>query len=94
MSTTSDPIALATGLYAHRGDDVDAKEQGQWGVSVRYRAASMNTEFRAYAMNVHSRAAFISVTNPNVNGTYGTFNPPRLTDPTANTQLAARRVVA
>jgi hypothetical protein len=83
----NDPTALATGVFPHRGPDIDAKDSGQWGVSARYRVADINTEFRGYASNTHSRAAYLNITNANINGTYGTLNPAKLTDPTANTRL-------
>jgi hypothetical protein len=88
-SGVTDPVALATGLYPKRLADKDASDTGQWGLSGRYRLEALKTEFRAYAMNYHARGSFISVTNPNVNGGYGTFNPNNLTNPAANTRLTS-----
>lgn len=76
--------AFATGLYAHRGPDVKASDSGQFGLSLRYAAAGLATEFRGYAMNYHSRSATLRGTNPNVGGGFGVLTPPtfsRLTDP-------------
>lgn len=52
----NDPTALASGLFPKRKDDLLANDQGQYGLSARYRAAGLNTEFRGYAMNIHARA--------------------------------------
>jgi hypothetical protein len=61
---------------------VDARDSGQYGLSARYAADSLGTDFRVYAMNYHSRARSIRTTNANIAGGYGslaTFT--RLTDP-------------
>lgn len=77
---------FARGTYVHRkeGKDDLARNGGQYGLSVRYAAADMNTDFRAYAMNYHSRAPQIRIYNPTLAG-YGTLagalNSTRLTDP-------------
>jgi hypothetical protein len=64
LSTVNEPTALATGLYVHRAPDVEAKDSGEFGMSLRYAAAALGTEFRAYGMNYHSRSFSIRGTNP------------------------------
>lgn len=92
LPNLTDPVALASGRYGHRNLDIDAKDSGQFGLSLRYNAASIGTEFRGYAMNYHSRNYSLRGTNANIAGAattaaaYGTFNPvtnalTRLTDP-------------
>jgi hypothetical protein len=87
LPTASDPVALANGRYGHRSADVTASDAGQFGVSWRLTPEEMNTDFRLFAMNYHSRAPSIRGYNANVAGTYGalgTGTPPsfsRLTDP-------------
>ncbi len=83
----TDPVALATGLYPKRLGDLEASDAGQWGVSARYRAESLATEFRVYATNFHSRAPLLGITNANVNGTYGTFNPNNPRPPTRGSRV-------
>lgn len=79
----TDQQALTSNQYVHRGPDVMARDSGQWGLSGRYNWAAAATELRLYAMNFHSRGAFLQVHNPNVNGTYGTLtgSVTRLTSP-------------
>ena len=77
----NDPTALAAGLYPKRNPDIEARDSGQFGASLRYKAAALNTEFRAYAMNYHSRMPSIRVTLANVGGDYGDMTTTRLTDP-------------
>jgi len=48
------------GLLVRRGGDRDARDSGQWGIALRYFAESLDTEFGAYFMNYHSRAAIFS----------------------------------
>lgn len=76
-----DPSALASGRYPKRAPDIYASDSGQYGASLRYTAASLSTEFRAYAMNYHSRTPGIRVTTANVDGGYGAIASTRLTDP-------------
>lgn len=85
-ATRTEPALLASGLYVHRAPDVEARDGGEFGVSVRYTVAQLGTELRAYAMNYHSRAFSLRGINPNVGGTFGVINPvtgnfSRLTDP-------------
>ncbi len=81
-ANVNDPTAIAKGLYPKRNPDLLARDSGQYGLSLRYTASRLNTDFRAYALNYHSRTPSIHGTNPNVAGGYGslaTFT--RLTDP-------------
>ncbi|ACO80255.1 hypothetical protein AvCA_41220 [Azotobacter vinelandii CA] len=48
------------GVLVRRGGDRDARDAGQWGIALRYFAESLDTEFSAYFMNYHSRAAIFS----------------------------------
>lgn len=81
-SGVNDASAIAKGLYPKRNPDVTASDSGQYGLSLRYAAAGLNTDFRGYAMNYHSRMPSIRGTNPNVAGGYGSLAPfSRLTDP-------------
>lgn len=81
LPTLNEADALAAGRYVHRKPDTPASNGGQYGVSLRYSAPELNTEFRGYAMQYHSRLPSIRVTNPNVAGGYGTLGTTRLTDP-------------
>jgi hypothetical protein len=88
-ASRTEPALLASGRYVHRAPDVEAKDGGEFGVSLRYALAQLGTEVRGYAMNYHSRAFMLRGTNPNipgVGGGYGQLNPftgnfNRLTDP-------------
>jgi hypothetical protein len=57
--------------YLTRGADRDARDNGQFGVALRWLAEELNeTEFGFYAINYHSRAPYISgavaYTTPNL----------------------------
>jgi len=79
-TTLNEPQALASGVYVHRSADVEARNSGEFGVSLRYAAAALGTEFRVYAMNYHSRFFSVRGTNPNIAGGFGNALT-RLTDP-------------
>lgn len=79
VPTLNEPQALASGAYVHRSPDVEARDSGEFGVSLRYALAA--TELRAYAMNYHSRSFYIRGTNPNIAGGFGNALT-RLTSPT------------
>jgi hypothetical protein len=82
VGSITDPVALAQGIYPHRLPDVNARDSGQYGLSARYTAESVRTDFRVYAMKYHSRTPSIRATNANIAGGYGslaTFS--RLTNP-------------
>ncbi len=52
------PVVLDAGLVAtiDRGNDKDAKDQGQWGGALRYLASGLNnTEFGLYYLNYHAK---------------------------------------
>ena len=48
------------GVIVRRGPDRDARDGGQFGVSLRYMFEPLNTEFGGYFMNYHSRAPIFS----------------------------------
>ncbi|MBM7060262.1 DUF1302 domain-containing protein [Pseudomonas sp. UL073] len=50
------------GLVVPRGGDRDARDGGQWGLALRWLADE--TEYGAYAMNIHSRTPYLSMTTP------------------------------
>jgi hypothetical protein len=82
INAFNERTAFTTGRYVHRAADVEAKDSGEFGASVRYLVSALGTELRAYAMNYHSRSFTVRGTNPNVGGGFGslaTFT--RLTDP-------------
>lgn len=49
------------GLMVRRGKDNTARDDGQWGLALRWQGD--NTEYGAYFMNYHSRTPFLSVQN-------------------------------
>lgn len=49
------------GLIIPRGKDNKAKDDGQWGMALRWLGD--NTEYGAYFMNYHSRTPFLSMQN-------------------------------
>ncbi|WP_200797172.1 DUF1302 domain-containing protein [Microbulbifer donghaiensis] len=57
----NDLEAYGSQQFVHRSADRQARDDGQFGLAIKYKAASLNTEFGAYAMNIHSREPFISV---------------------------------
>lgn len=44
-----------------RGDDIEADDSGQFGVQMRYRADSIDTDFGFYAMNYHDKTPQIYI---------------------------------
>lgn len=82
-SGVNDPTALATGRYPKRNPDIEARDSGQYGISVAWKLPEAASELRAYAANYHSRAPSYRITNANVNGGYGSLSGSmsRLTDP-------------
>lgn len=50
------------GVLVRRSGDRDARDDGQWGMALRWYADSLDTEFGAYFMNYHSRAPIFSAT--------------------------------
>jgi hypothetical protein len=66
VASLSEPALFKSGHYVHRGADVNPRDDGQWGVSLRYLAESVNTEFRGYAMNTSSTTPGFRVYTPTV----------------------------
>ena len=52
------------GLLVSRGDDRNAKDDGQWGLAFRYMFEPLDTEFGAYYINYHSRLPIFSGAGP------------------------------
>ena len=48
------------GALVRRGPDRDARDSGQYGLSLKYYADALNTEFGGYYMNYHSRLPIFS----------------------------------
>ncbi|MGF0240966.1 DUF1302 domain-containing protein [Rhodococcus sp. IEGM1300] len=48
------------GVIVRRGADRDARDSGQFGVSLKYMFEPLDTEFGGYFMNYHSRAPIFS----------------------------------
>lgn len=40
----------------YRGDDIEARDSGQWGVQLRYRSEALDTDFGLYAINYHDKS--------------------------------------
>lgn len=53
-----------SGYYVHRGADVTPSATGQWGLSMKYVADSINTEFRGYAINTSSNIPGFHIYKP------------------------------
>ncbi|CDF84487.1 hypothetical protein PKB_3140 [Pseudomonas knackmussii B13] len=50
------------GLIVPRGSNHDARDSGQWGLALRWMGD--DTEYGAYAMNIHSRLPYQGMTTP------------------------------
>jgi len=61
------------GVLIPRYDDHDAKDEGQFGLSLRYFAENFNggTDFGLFFTNFHSKAPYISYTTPEAASIYG-----------------------
>lgn len=58
------------GIRIPRGKDQDARDGGQWGVSLRWFATELDTEFGAYVANYHSRLPYMgTISSPYYNST-------------------------
>ncbi|WP_308117439.1 DUF1302 domain-containing protein [Pseudomonas tohonis] len=66
------------GIRIPRAQDQDARNSGQWGLSLRWFAAALDTEFGAYLANYHSRLPYM-----------GTFSSPYFTNTAFAPQLCA-----
>lgn len=56
----NDEASFAANQYIRRAKDDEPSDSGQFGLSLRYFADDINTEFGAYAMNIHSRTPYAS----------------------------------
>ena len=78
VASLSEPSILQSGYYVHRAPDANPSTSGQWGVSLRYKAAVMSLELKGYLLNTHSVAPALRVYKEAVGG----LNPlTRLSDP-------------
>lgn len=68
MASLTEQSLLSSGYYLHRNDDVKAKNGGQFGLALRFKAAAIATDFAAYAMNTHSAQPSFRLTVENVGG--------------------------
>lgn len=57
-----------------RGSDITPRNSGQFGVSMRYRAESLDTDFGAYYTKYHARTPYVGFTTPNPGFNFGTFS--------------------
>ncbi|HEP8424908.1 TPA: DUF1302 domain-containing protein [Pseudomonas aeruginosa] len=58
------------GIEIPRAKDEDARNSGQWGLSLRWFVDTLNTEFGAYAANYHSRLPYSgSISSPYMTNT-------------------------
>lgn len=58
------------GVRIPRAADDDARNGGQWGLSLRWYVSAVDTEFGAYAANYHSRTPYMgTVSSPYFNNT-------------------------
>ncbi len=58
------------GIRIPRAKDQDARNSGQWGLSLRWFAADLDTEFGAYVANYHSRLPYMgTISSPYYNST-------------------------
>ena len=67
-STTSATPYASESTRLPRGDDIDASDDGQFGLAARYFVDSIETEFGAYYINYHSQAPLISGHMPTLEG--------------------------
>lgn len=58
------------GIRIPRAKDQDARNGGQWGLSLRWFAAELDTEFGAFVANYHSRLPYMgTISSPYYNST-------------------------
>lgn len=58
------------GVRIPRASDQDARNTGQWGVSLRWYVSALDTEFGVYAANYHSRTPYMgTISSPYFNNT-------------------------
>ena len=68
VASLTEQSLMQSGYYLHRNDDVPARNGGQFGLALRFKAASIGTDFAAYAMNTHSAQPYFRLTVENVGG--------------------------
>ena len=64
VASLSEPAIFSSGYYVHRAADVNPSGSGQWGLSLRYLAETLNTEFRGYALNTSSTVPGFHIYTP------------------------------
>ncbi|MFJ1339778.1 DUF1302 domain-containing protein [Pseudomonas caricapapayae] len=57
----NDPVSFANDQIIRRADDNEPSDAGQFGLALRYFADRIDTEFGAYALNIHSRTPYASI---------------------------------
>ncbi|MGV8399291.1 DUF1302 domain-containing protein [Pseudomonas aeruginosa] len=57
----NDPASFANDQIIRRAADDEPSNAGQFGLALRYYADTIDTEFGAYAMNIHSRTPYVSL---------------------------------
>src|SRR5690554_2825764 len=62
-SNLSDLESIAFGTYLERRPDIQPDDGGQYGFALRHYATSIDTEFGAYFMNIHTQTPIISAYN-------------------------------
>lgn len=62
LSGASEQALLNSGTYLHRNPDVKAKDAGQYGVQLGYKAPNGETDLKLYAMNTHSALPSLRMT--------------------------------
>jgi len=68
VESLSERMLIDSGYYIHRNPDVLARNSGQWGLSARYTAPEIRTEFRLYALNTHGTTPLLKGYVENVGG--------------------------
>ncbi len=68
IASLTEQSLLQSGYYLHRNDDVKARNGGQFGLALRFKAAAIATDFAAYVMNTHSAQPSFRLTVENVGG--------------------------
>jgi len=60
VSTIPDSLNYLGNFYVDRDQDLEADDEGQFGLALRYYADQIDTEFGAYYINYHSRIPYVS----------------------------------
>lgn len=64
LSAAQDDLTgITVGNIAKRSEDIEARDDGQFGLALRYYAAELDVEISAYYLHYHSRTPYISVYN-------------------------------